>query len=151
MSPSKHHVSTLAHTALEDFYVAGYDILKGIILMVNTWSIERKLHHWKLPGEFIPTRFEGKDIDVIGQHFVFLPFDMGQRKCPGYSLGICIIRATLVNLLHGFNWTLAYGLNPQDISMDEICGLTTHPKHPLHLIEPQLLGYLLQIMEQLNE
>ncbi|PHT32040.1 hypothetical protein CQW23_28377 [Capsicum baccatum] len=112
MSPSKHHVSTPAHIALEDCHVAGYDILKGIILMVNTWSIKRKLHHWESPGELIPERFEGKDIDVIGQHFVLLPFGMGQRKCPGYSIGIHIIGATLVNLLHGFNWRLAYGLNP---------------------------------------
>ncbi|PHT58466.1 hypothetical protein CQW23_00829 [Capsicum baccatum] len=140
-----HPVSTMLppRTALEDCHVAGYDIPKGTILMVNTWSIGRNLQHWESPGEFIPERFEGKDIDVTGQHFALLPFGTGRRKCPGYSLGIRIIRATLANLLHGFNWRLPHGINPQDISMDEIYGLTTHPKHPLHLImEPRLPGYL---------
>ncbi|XP_059311460.1 trimethyltridecatetraene synthase-like [Lycium ferocissimum] len=137
-----HPVSTMLppRTALEDCHVAGYDIPKGTILMVNTWSIGRNSGHWESPGEFIPERFEGKeDIDIAGQHFALLPFGSGRRKCPGYSLGIRIIRATLANLLHGFNWRLPDGINPQDINMDEIYGLTTHPKVALHVImEPRL-------------
>ncbi|KAK4721752.1 hypothetical protein R3W88_011985 [Solanum pinnatisectum] len=131
-----HPLSTMLppRTSLEDSHIAGYDIPKGTILMVNTWSIGRNSRYWESPEEFIPERFEGKDIDVTGQHFVLLPFGSGRRKCPGYSLGIRIIRATLANLLHGFNWQLPHGINPQDISMDEIYGLTTHPKLPLHFI-----------------
>ncbi|KAH0693408.1 hypothetical protein KY285_020505 [Solanum tuberosum] len=131
-----HPLSTMLppRTSLEDCHIAGYDIPKGTILMVNTWSIGRNSRYWESPEEFIPERFEGNDIDVTGQHFMLLPFGSGRRKCPGYSLGIRIIRATLANLLHGFNWQLPHGINPQDISMDEIYGLTTHPKLPLHFI-----------------
>lgn len=48
-----HPVSTMLppRTALEDCHVAGYDIPKGTILMVNTWSIGRNLQHWESPGE----------------------------------------------------------------------------------------------------
>ncbi|KAH0679511.1 hypothetical protein KY290_021606 [Solanum tuberosum] len=131
-----HPLSTMLppRTSLEDCHIAGYDIPKGTILMVNAWSIGRNSRYWESSEEFIPERFEGKDIDVTGQHFMLLPFGSGRRKCPGYSLGIRIIRATLANLLHGFNWQLPHGINPQDISMDEIYGLTTHPKLPLHFI-----------------
>nr|XP_009601736.2 trimethyltridecatetraene synthase-like [Nicotiana tomentosiformis] len=140
-----HPVSTMLppRIALEDCHVAGYDIPKGTILMVNTWSIGRNSQHWESPEQFIPERFEGKNIDVTGHHFALLPFGAGRRKCPGYSLGIRIIRATLANLLHGFSWRLPDGMSPEDISMEEIYGLTTHPKVALDVMtEPRLPNHL---------
>nr|XP_016434126.1 PREDICTED: flavonoid 3'-monooxygenase-like [Nicotiana tabacum] len=140
-----HPVSTMLppRIALEDCHVAGYDIPKGTILIVNTWSIGRNSQHWESPEEFLPERFEGKNIDVTGQHFALLPFGAGRRKCPGYSLGIRIIRATLANLLHGFNWRLPNGMSPEDISMEEIYGLITHPKVALDvMMEPRLPNHL---------
>lgn len=72
-----------------------------------------------------------------------LPFGSGRRRCPGYSLGIKVVRTTIANLLHGFNWKLAGGMKAEDISMEEIYGLTTHPKKPTSMImEPRLSIHL---------
>uniref|UniRef100_A0A3Q7G6K9 Cytochrome P450 n=1 Tax=Solanum lycopersicum TaxID=4081 RepID=A0A3Q7G6K9_SOLLC len=63
----------------------------------------------------------------------------GRRRCPGYSLGLKVVQTTMANLLHGFNWKLGGDMKPEDISMDEIYGLTIHPKNPISLImEPRL-------------
>ncbi|KAM3202218.1 hypothetical protein P3L10_029842 [Capsicum annuum] len=45
----------------------------------------------------------------------------------------------MANLLHGFNWKFAGGMKSEDISMEEIYGLTTHTKKPISIImEPRL-------------
>ncbi|CDP18944.1 unnamed protein product [Coffea canephora] len=125
--------------ALEDCTVAGYNIAKGTTVFINTWSIGRSSKYWDSPEEFIPERFLGKDIDMKGQNFVLLPFGSGRRMCPGYNLGIKLIRSMLANLLHGFNWKLPRGMKPEEICMEEHYGLTTHPRIPLAMIpEPRL-------------
>ncbi|PHT59294.1 hypothetical protein CQW23_01657 [Capsicum baccatum] len=80
-----------------------------------------------------------KDIDIKGNNFALLPFGSGRRRCPGYNLGIKLAGITMANLLHGFNWKLAGGMKSEDISMEEIYGLATHPNKPIFIImEPRL-------------
>ncbi|KAK6152911.1 hypothetical protein DH2020_012550 [Rehmannia glutinosa] len=129
--------------ATEDCEVAGYNISKGTMVLINTWSIGRDPYSWDAPEEFLPERFFDKEIDVLGSNYAMLPFGSGRRRCPGYMLGLKIVRTTLANLLHGFNLKLVDGMRPEDISMEEEYGLTTHPKKPLAIImEPTLPGYL---------
>uniref|UniRef100_Q7M1E6 Cytochrome P450 92B1 n=1 Tax=Petunia hybrida TaxID=4102 RepID=Q7M1E6_PETHY len=127
------------HYSIEDCCVAGYDIPKGTSVYVNAWSIGRNPKYWDKPEEFIPERFLENDIDIKGQNFTLLPFGSGRRRCPGYSLGIKLVRTTMANLLHGFNWKLAQDMKPEDICMEEVYGLTTHLKKPISMImEPRL-------------
>ncbi|KAF3620713.1 putative LRR receptor-like serine/threonine-protein kinase-like [Capsicum annuum] len=99
------------HYSMEDCNVAGYDIPKGTT----------------------------KDIDIKGNNFALLPFGSGRRRCPGYNLGIKLAGITMANLLHGFNWKLAGVMKSEDISMEEIYGLATHPNKPIFIImEPRL-------------
>ncbi|CDP20028.1 unnamed protein product [Coffea canephora] len=105
----------LPRYALEDCTVAGSNIAKGTTVFINTWSIGRNSKYWDSPEEFIPERFLEKDIDMKGQNFVLLPFGSGRRRCPGYNLGIKLIRSMLANLLHGFNWKLPHGMKPEEI------------------------------------
>ncbi|PHT50341.1 hypothetical protein CQW23_10088 [Capsicum baccatum] len=127
------------HCAIEDCNVAGYDIEKGTTVLVNVWTIGRDPKYWDRAEEFLPERFLEKDIDMDGHNFAFLPFGSGRRRCPGYSLGLKVIRATLANMLHGFNWKLPEGMKPESISVEEHYGLTTHPKFPvLVIMEPRL-------------
>ncbi|TXG61667.1 hypothetical protein EZV62_013030 [Acer yangbiense] len=52
--------------------------------------------------------------------------------CPGYSLGLKMISSSLANMLHGFHWKLPEDhMKVEDISMEEVYGLTTPRKHPL--------------------
>ncbi|KAL3339920.1 hypothetical protein AABB24_028501 [Solanum stoloniferum] len=127
------------HYSIENCNVAGYDIPKGTIAHVNAWSLGRNSKYWDRAEEFIPERFIENNIDIKGQNFALLPFGSGRRRCPGYSLGMKVVRTTMANLLHGFNWKLAGDTKPEDISMEEIYGLTIHPKKPISLImEPRL-------------
>ncbi|KAL0359996.1 UNVERIFIED_CONTAM: Trimethyltridecatetraene synthase [Sesamum radiatum] len=127
------------HYAMEDCKVAGYDISKGTTILINTWSIGRDPNSWDAPNEFSPERFVGKEIDLTGSNFALLPFGSGRRRCPGYNLGLKIVRTILANLLHGFNLKLIDGMSPKDICMEELYGLTTHPKNPLAIIIEPIL------------
>nr|GMD32275.1 cytochrome P450 71A1-like [Ipomoea batatas] len=123
----------------EDCKVAGYDIPKGTRVLVSVWTIGRDSTLWDDPNEFIPDRFIGNDIDVKGCDFKLLPFGAGRRMCPGYSLGLKVIQASLANLLHGFNWKLPNDVTPDKLNMEEIFGLSTPKKIPLATsIEPRL-------------
>ncbi|KAH0730021.1 hypothetical protein KY289_001209 [Solanum tuberosum] len=127
------------HCVIKDYSLAGYDIEKGTTVLVNVWTIRRDPKYWDIAEEFLPERFLEKDIDMDGHNFSFLPFVLGRRRCSGYSMGLKVIRATLANMLHGFNWKLPPGMITESISVEEHYGLTTHPKCPvLVIIEPRL-------------
>lgn len=130
--------------ALEDCKIDGYEIKKGTMVFVNTWSIGRDSCTWNSPEDFCPERFLGdKDIDVTGHNFEFLPFGSGRRMCPGYKLGLKMVSSSLANLLHGFSWRLVdddeKNMKPQDLDMQELFGLATVRKFPLvTMIQPRL-------------
>ncbi|CAO2202095.1 unnamed protein product [Urochloa humidicola] len=125
--------------AREDADVGGYDIPKGTLVLVNVWTIGRDPALWEKPEEFTPERFLGRKIDVKGQDFELLPFGSGRRMCPGYNLGLKEVQLCLANLLHGFTWRLPEGMKKEDLSMDEVFGLSTTRKVPLEVVvEPKL-------------
>ncbi|KAL8191820.1 hypothetical protein R6Q57_028551 [Mikania cordata] len=131
------------HLALEDCKVGGYDVVKGTTVFINTWSIGRHSNIWDDPQTFRPERFLNKDIDVTGQHFELLPFGSGRRMCPGYNLGLKMMRSLIGNLLHGFNWNLPKNMKLEDMNMEEMYGLSTHMKFSLVVVpEPRLATHL---------
>ncbi|OWM66570.1 hypothetical protein CDL15_Pgr013787 [Punica granatum] len=127
----------------EDCKIGNYDIPKGTRVLVSVWSIGRDPEIWGDPDEFRPERFLGKVIDVKGQDFELLPFGSGRRMCPGYTLGLKVIQASLANLLHGFDWKLPKETRPEDLDMEEIFGLSTPRKVPLVTVpKPRLPPHL---------
>ncbi|CAD6219071.1 unnamed protein product [Miscanthus lutarioriparius] len=129
--------------AREDTTVAGYDIPTGTRVLVSVWSIGRDPALWDAPEEFMPERFLGSKLDVKGQDYELLPFGSGRRMCPGYSLGLKVIQVSLANLLHGFEWSLPDGVTKEELSMEEIFGLSTPRKFPLEaVVEPKLPAHL---------
>ncbi|KAF7092818.1 hypothetical protein CFC21_095269 [Triticum aestivum] len=95
------------------------------------------------PREFRPERFMGSKIDVKGQDLELLPFGSGRRMCPGYNLGLKEVRLSLAHLLHGFTWTLPVGMPKEELSMEEVFGLTTSRKYPLKVVAaPKLPAHL---------
>ncbi|CAN6167101.1 unnamed protein product [Urochloa humidicola] len=80
---------------------------------------------------------------MSGQDFEMLPFGSGRRMCPGYSLGLKVIQVTLANLVHGFAWRLPDGMTKEELSMEEVFGLSTPRKFPLQVVvEPKLPAHL---------
>uniref|UniRef100_A0A7N0SVZ4 Uncharacterized protein n=1 Tax=Kalanchoe fedtschenkoi TaxID=63787 RepID=A0A7N0SVZ4_KALFE len=140
-----HPATTLLipRVAAEDCQIGHYDIPKGTLVLINTWSMGRDPTLWDSPEEFRPERFLNMMMDIKGQSFELLPFGSGRRMCPGYSLGIKMIQSSLANLLHGFSWTLPQKMKPRDLDMEEIYGLTTPRMHPLLAVgEPRLPSHL---------
>ncbi|TXG68328.1 hypothetical protein EZV62_003263 [Acer yangbiense] len=130
----------------EDCKVAGYDIPKNSRALVMVWTIGRDPELWENPNEFYPERFLGKSIDVKGHDFELLPFGAGRRMCPGYSLGLKVIQASLANLLHGFTWKLPENMKVEDLNMEEVFGLSTPKKYPLEaVVEPRLPAHLYEM------
>uniref|UniRef100_A0ACD5UWC1 Uncharacterized protein n=1 Tax=Avena sativa TaxID=4498 RepID=A0ACD5UWC1_AVESA len=127
----------------EDTSIQGYDIPAGTRVLVNVWSIGRDPELWDAPEEFRPERFLNSSLDVKGQDYELLPFGSGRRMCPGYNLGLKMIQVSLANLLHGFQWRLPDGVINEQLSMEEIFGLSTPRKYPLEaVLRPKLPAHL---------
>jgi len=127
----------------EDCNIGGYDIPAGTQIIVNTWTIGRDPNSYDNPLEFRPERFADKEIDVRGHHYQLLPFGSGRRMCPAYNLGWKVVVLALSNMIHGFQWKLPKDMKPEDLSMEEVFGLSTHRKHPLEvLVHPSLSPHL---------
>ncbi|KAH6812869.1 hypothetical protein C2S51_021887 [Perilla frutescens var. frutescens] len=128
----------------EDCIIAGYDIAAKTRLFVNVWALGRDPNHWEDALEFKPHRFLSKDngqLDVRGQHYHFLPFGTGRRGCPGTTLALQVVQATLAALIQCFDFKLDGGKNSVD--MEEGPGLTLPRAYPLICIPVPRLNHTL--------
>nr|CAB3467634.1 unnamed protein product [Digitaria exilis] len=127
----------------EDTSVGGYDIPAGTLVLINVMAICRDPSVWDAPMEFWPERFLGSSVDVKGQDLELVPFGSGRRMCPGRTLGLKMVHATLANLLHAFHWRLPDGVAAEELSMEEIFRLNVVRKVPLEAVaEPKLPAHL---------
>uniref|UniRef100_A0A1J3EWW7 Cytochrome P450 71B6 n=1 Tax=Noccaea caerulescens TaxID=107243 RepID=A0A1J3EWW7_NOCCA len=115
--------------AMSKFKIKGYDIYPGTRIHVNTWAIGRSPDVWDDPDEFIPERFVDSNVETKGTSFELLPFGSGRRGCPAMYVGLTTVEFTLANLLYHFDWKVM-----EEVSVEEAPGLTSHRKHPLHLV-----------------
>ncbi|KAG0629923.1 hypothetical protein M758_1G139600 [Ceratodon purpureus] len=98
---------------------------------------------WENPLEFVPERFldgapHGKT-EFHGQHFEFIPFGSGRRKCLGISFAALAVHIQVANFLHAFEWSLPTGLSPQMLDMAEGTGMAMQMQNPLVAIaKPRL-------------
>lgn len=120
----------LLHKSSEDCTINKFHVPKGSWTFVNAWSIGRDPKMWQDPLEFLPERFVGVDVDLLGQHFQLIPFGSGRRSCPGLHLGLTMVRLVLAQLVHCFDWELPNGKLPADLDMDEHFGIVmSRDKH----------------------
>ncbi|KAI3472157.1 hypothetical protein Pfo_029645 [Paulownia fortunei] len=119
----------------KDCTIAGYHIPAKTRLFVNVWAIGRDPNHWEDALEFRPQRFLSEDgsvkgqLDVRGQHYHLLPFGSGRRGCPGTSLALQVVQATLAAMIQCFEWKVEGGNGTVD--MEEGPGITLPRAHPL--------------------
>ncbi|XP_068644976.1 xanthotoxin 5-hydroxylase CYP82C4-like [Aristolochia californica] len=122
------------HRASEDCKVGDFHVFAGTTVMINAWKIQRDPRVFTNPLEFRPERFleENRDMDVMGQQFILIPFGFGRRGCPGANMALRIVHLALARLLQAFDWTLLSGCAEVDMSEDTTT--TLGRKHPLELI-----------------
>ncbi|KAK7369398.1 hypothetical protein VNO80_11435 [Phaseolus coccineus] len=119
------------HQSTEDCMVGDFFIPKKSRLIVNAWAIMREPGAWIEAEKFWPERFEGSNIDVRGREFQLIPFGSGRRGCPGIQLGLTVIRQTVAQLVHCFEWKLPNDMMPADLDMAEEFGLAMPRANPL--------------------
>ncbi|CAA0830383.1 cytochrome P450- family 76- subfamily G-polypeptide 1 [Striga hermonthica] len=124
----------LPRNSMEDTELMDYFVPKDTQLLVNAWAIHRDPTVWPDPLSFKPERFLDADVDFRGQHFHLIPFGSGRRSCVGVNLGHRMVGLTLASLLQVFDWKLAGGLEPEELDMREMVGLTLRRKVPLKVI-----------------
>ncbi|PKU75899.1 Cytochrome P450 71B1 [Dendrobium catenatum] len=120
-----------------------YDVSEGKIgcLVGRLSEMRSRLALEELPGsiwDHFPPAMNMKN-RKRGHDFELLPFGSGRRMCPGYTLGLRVIQSSLANILHGFSWRLPDGVKAEELSMDEIFGLSNPKREPLVAVaEPRL-------------
>ncbi|CAH1420017.1 unnamed protein product [Lactuca virosa] len=115
----------------EECTVAGYFIPANTTIFVNVWALGRDPNHWENPLEFKPERFQKSQLDVRGQHFQMLPFGSGRRMCPGISIALSLIQATLGAMIQCFEWKAGKDGNLISVDMEEGHGLSLARANPL--------------------
>ncbi|XP_016460992.2 cytochrome P450 81C13-like [Nicotiana tabacum] len=95
----------LPHYSSENCTVAGYQVPKHTILMVNAWAIHRDPKLWDEPEKFKPERFEAMELgEKEGFNYKFIPFGMGRRACSGANMGLRTVSLVLGSLIQWFDW-----------------------------------------------
>ncbi|VVB04373.1 unnamed protein product [Arabis nemorensis] len=89
----------LPHLASEDCTVAGYDVPRGTIILVNVWAIHRDPNMWEEAEMFKPERFEKE-----GEDKKLMSFGIGRRACPGSGLAQRLVTLALGSLVQCFEW-----------------------------------------------
>ncbi|XP_017431904.1 cytochrome P450 77A3 [Vigna angularis] len=103
--PSSHFV--LSHAATEDTKLGGYTVPKNASVEFYTAWLTEDSNMWEDPNEFRPERFlsgDGVDVDVTGTKGVrMMPFGIGRRICPAWSLGMVHINLLLAKMVQAFH------------------------------------------------
>ncbi|KAI5082077.1 hypothetical protein GOP47_0001820 [Adiantum capillus-veneris] len=105
------------HVANEAVKLDKYTLSAGTLVYVNVWAIGRDPDVWENAEEFFPERFDGKDLDVKGQHYDLLPLDQGGGT---------------------FEWELPDGQTHVDVDMSEQRGISSIRTMPLLAIPKPL-------------
>jgi cytochrome P450 len=113
--------------------ILGFNVPKNAQVLVNVWAMGRDPTIWKNPNVFMPERFLECDVNYKGNNFELIPFGTGKRICPGLPLAHRIVHLMVASLLRNFEWTLADGLIPENMNMDEQFGLSLKRVQPLRV------------------
>ncbi|XP_047074258.1 cytochrome P450 84A1-like [Lolium rigidum] len=117
------------HGTTKDCILGGYSVPSGSRVLINAWAIGRDGKAWKDADKFRPSRFmpgegEATRLDLKGGCYEFLPFGAGRRSCPAQGLGPYTVEFAVATLAHGFEWELPDGMNPAELDMADLFGVT---------------------------
>ncbi|XP_075494072.1 cytochrome P450 71AP13-like [Primulina tabacum] len=124
----------LPRESMEEVSVGGYTIPEKTRIYINAWAIGRSQESWKDPDIFDPERFMDNEIDFRGKDFELIPFGAGRRSCPAIAFGSATVELALAQLVHSFDWELPLGVQPADLDMSEVFGITMHRISPLMVV-----------------
>ncbi|KAK9069239.1 hypothetical protein SSX86_013355 [Deinandra increscens subsp. villosa] len=118
------------HKTEMEVKLGNYTIPAKTQILVNAWAVARDPGHWESPSTFMPERFlQDKKIDYKGQHFEFIPFGSGRRRCPGMTLAPRMVSLMVASFVYHFDWKLPHAKD--EMNMNDVFGLSLHKETPL--------------------
>ncbi|GJW97320.1 geraniol 8-hydroxylase-like protein [Tanacetum coccineum] len=81
------------------------------------------------PMECFRDSFLRNKLDFKGQHFEFIPFGSGRRRCPALPLAHRMVSLIRTAFVYHFDWKLPHP--KEEMDMNEVCGLTLIKATPL--------------------
>lgn len=113
-------VPLLAREAGRDEELRGRKVRAGSLILVVPWLLHRHRRYWSDPDSFIPERFlPGAPAP---DKYVYVPFSLGPRVCPGLSFGLAEAVLCLAALAQTFQLRLR-----ADTVVEPVCRLTLRP------------------------
>lgn len=116
--------TTIAHRAIADSTLLGYNIKKNYSLLASLISVNMDKKHWGDPETFRPERFINKKGEFVDDSWA-LPFGAGKRRCIGEALAKHSLLLFTACLLQKFRFELAPG--ESEPCMAGIDGFTVAP------------------------
>ena len=112
-------VPLLPRQAREADSICGTPVEKGALVMIAPWLLHRAADLWDRPTHFLPERFlHGARIDP----YIYIPFSIGPRICPGMNFGLSEAILCLATLAQRFR----VAVRP-DYRVEPVCRLTLRP------------------------
>jgi len=117
----------LVRAALGPDRLPGFDVKRGLIVMIAPWVLHRHRRLWRDPDAFDPARFL-PDAPKPAR-FAYLPFGAGPRICIGAQFALTEATLVLAALMQRFRVALAPGerVLPRAV-------VITQPDHPARFV-----------------
>jgi cytochrome P450 len=99
---------TIGREALVDCRIGGYQVRKGMTVLMSQWVVQRDPRFFDEPEQFRPQRWLDESAKKIPK-FAYFPFGGGPRLCIGNSFALMEMALVLATLAPRFRFTLDSG------------------------------------------
>ena len=89
----------ISHSPESDYKYGSLTLPRGVDIRVPTFQLHRDPEFWSEPNVFNPDRFLGAENQKAINPFVYQPFGVGPRLCPGKRFTILEIKLILAQIL----------------------------------------------------
>ncbi|CAG2105044.1 unnamed protein product [Medioppia subpectinata] len=88
----------MSHSPAGDYRYGSVTLPAGVDIRVPTYQLHRDPEYWEEPDVFNPDRFMGNSLKSVNP-YVYQPFGVGPRMCPGKRFSVLEIKIILAKLL----------------------------------------------------
>ena len=103
---------SLPYITIDDVEICGVKINKNEHVMTNIIYVHHNSKEWQKPLEFIPERFDPESPYFVRPDgkprspYSFIPFMVGDRKCPGQTLAMLEIKVIAAKILTSIDYDI---------------------------------------------
>jgi cytochrome P450 len=102
-------LSTIPRLSQRAFEFGGYEIPKGVMVVIYPIHTHHMAEWWTDPYRFDPERFSEERSEQKRHSHSFIPFGGGAHMCLGYRFAELQIKAVLYQLLRRYRWSVPAG------------------------------------------